>query len=88
LGDTIFRVGCDLYRKLSPEDRLVAPVKAAMNLNLPYDLIYNSLLAAIAFRASNEQGEYLPSDLNFFSESLFGINHILRNICRLDLPVL
>jgi mannitol-1-phosphate 5-dehydrogenase len=87
LGDTIFRVGCDLYRKLSPEDRLVAPIKAAMKMNLPYDLIYNSLLAAIEFRATNEQGEYLPSDIGFFSESLFGINHILRNICRLDLSV-
>jgi len=85
LGDTLFRVGCDLYRKLSPEDRLVAPIKAAMNLNMPYDLIYNSLLAAIAFRATNEQGEYLPSDLDFFSESLFGINHILKDICMLDL---
>jgi len=87
LGDTIFRIGCDLYRKLSPEDRLVAPIKAAISLNKPYDLIYNSLLAAITFRATNEQGEYLPSDKNFFSESLYGINHILRNICRLDLPI-
>ena len=87
LGDTIFRVGCDLYRKLSPEDRLVAPIKAAMNLGMPYDLIYDSLLAAITFRATNEQGEYLASDINFFSESLFGINHILRNICKLELPV-
>jgi mannitol-1-phosphate 5-dehydrogenase len=87
LGDTIFRVGCDLYRKLSPEDRLVAPIKAAMRLNMPYDLIYNSLLAAITFRATNEQGEYLASDISFFSESLFGINHILRNICKLDLAV-
>lgn len=87
LHDTIFRVGCDLYRKLSPEDRLVAPINAAMSLNKPYDLIYNSLLAAITFMATNEQGEYLPSDINFFSESLFGINHILRNICKLDLSV-
>jgi mannitol-1-phosphate 5-dehydrogenase len=39
LGDTIFRIGCDLYRKLSPEDRLVAPIKAAIRLNMPYDLI-------------------------------------------------
>jgi mannitol-1-phosphate 5-dehydrogenase len=84
LGDTLFRVGCDLYRKLSPEDRLVAPIKAAIKLNLPYDLIYNSLLAAIAFRAKNEQGEYLSSDLNFFSESLNGMDHILRKICRLE----
>jgi mannitol-1-phosphate 5-dehydrogenase len=87
LGDTIFRVGCDLYRKLSPEDRLVAPIKAAIKLNMPYDLIYNSLLAAISFRATNDQGEYLASDIKFFSESLLGTNHILRNICRLELAI-
>jgi len=85
LGDTIFRVGCDLYRKLSPEDRLAAPIKAAVKLNKPYDLIFNALLASVTFRATNEKGEFLPTDLNFFSESLYGINHILRNICMLDL---
>jgi mannitol-1-phosphate 5-dehydrogenase len=65
----------------------VAPIKAAMNLNMPYDLIFNSLLAAIAFRATNEQGEYLPADMDFFSESLQGIQHILKDICSLDLSL-
>jgi mannitol-1-phosphate 5-dehydrogenase len=85
LGDTIFRVGCDLYRKLSPEDRLAAPIKAAIRLKKPYDLIYNALVAAISFRATNEKGEFLPADLSFFSESLYGVEHILKNICMLDL---
>jgi mannitol-1-phosphate 5-dehydrogenase len=85
LGDTIFRVGCDLYRKLSPEDRLAAPIKAAINLNKPYDLIYNVLLAAISFRAKDEKGEFFPSDVSFFSESLFGLDYIIKNICRLNL---
>jgi mannitol-1-phosphate 5-dehydrogenase len=87
LGDTIFRVGCDLYRKLSPEDRMVAPIKAAISLNKPYDLILKALLTAISFRAKDEHGNYFPADRNFFSESDKGINHILRNICRLDLSV-
>jgi mannitol-1-phosphate 5-dehydrogenase len=85
LGDTIFRVGCDLYRKLSPEDRLAAPIKAAISLKMPYDLIYNVLVASISFRATNEKGDYLPTDLNFFSESLYGKEHIIKNICMLDL---
>ena len=84
LGDTIFRVGCDLYRKLSPEDRLAAPIRSAISLNKPYNLIYNALLAAVSFRALDEKGEYFPADVNFFSESLSGINHILENICRLE----
>jgi mannitol-1-phosphate 5-dehydrogenase len=87
LGDTIFRVGCDLYRKLSPEDRMVAPIKAAIGLNKPYDLILDSLLTAVSFRAKNEHGRYFPSDEIFFSEADKGTNHILKNICRLDMPV-
>jgi mannitol-1-phosphate 5-dehydrogenase len=87
LGDTIFRVGCDLYRKLSPEDRMVAPIRSAINLNKPYDLILDALSTAVSFRAKDEHGKYFPSDENFFSETDKGINHILRNICRLNLSV-
>lgn len=85
LGDTIFRVGCDLFRKLSPDDRLAAPIRAAVSLNMKYDLIYNSLLAALSFRSTDEKGEYFPSDISFFSESLSGINYVLHNICKLNL---
>jgi len=88
LGDTIFRVGCDLYRKLSPEDRIAAPIKAAIDLNKQYDLIYNVLLAAVSFRATDEKGEYFSSDLSFFTESLFGIDYIIKNICMLNQKVL
>ncbi len=49
LGDTIFRVGCDLYRKLSPEDRLVAPLKTAIRFGKPYDRIMEALVAALSF---------------------------------------
>ena len=87
LGDTIFRVGCDLYRKLSPEDRLVVPIKSAIDLNKPYDLILNALLTAVSFRAKDEYGKYFPSDENFFSEAGKGINHTLSNICRLKITI-
>jgi mannitol-1-phosphate 5-dehydrogenase len=87
LGDTVFRVGCDLYRKLSPEDRMAAPIKAAISLNKPYDLILNALQTAISFRATDENGKYFPADEIFFSESVKGMNYVLKNICRLDLSV-
>lgn len=87
LGDTIFRVGCDLYRKLSPEDRMVAPIKSAIDLNKPYDLILNALLTAVSFRAIDEYGKYFPPDENFFSEADKGINPILKNICRLNITI-
>lgn len=87
LGDTVFRVGCDLLRKLGPEDRLVAPIKAAISLNKSYDLILNSLMAAISFRGRDEKGKFFSADEAFFSESLKGINHVLMNICGLKILV-
>jgi mannitol-1-phosphate 5-dehydrogenase len=83
LGDTIFRVGCDLFRKLSPEDRLVTPVKTAIKLNQPYDRILKALVAGISFRARDENGKHHPSDELFFVEAEKGVNYILQNICKL-----
>lgn len=45
LGDTIFRVGCDLTRKLSAEDRLAGAIHESFELNLPYDKILTALIA-------------------------------------------
>jgi mannitol-1-phosphate 5-dehydrogenase len=87
LGDTVFRVGCDLYRKLSPEDRMVAPIKAAIALNKPYDLILEALVSGISFRAKDENANYLPSDEAFFKDSESGINHILKNVCKLNIAI-
>jgi len=86
LGDTIFRVGCDLYRKLGPGDRMVTPIQAAIRIDKPYDLILNVLLAAISFRATDEHGRPFPSDEAFFKEAEKGTGHVLKNICMLDLP--
>lgn len=83
LGDTIFRVGCDLYRKLGPEDRLASPIHAAIQLNKPYDLILKALIAGISFRAKDETSQCLPSDEAFASEAQKGVEHILTQICKL-----
>lgn len=83
LGDTIFRVGCDLFRKLGPEDRLVAPIRAAVRIGKPYNLILNALKEGITFKAKDENGKYLPSDLNFFEEAKKGYIHIIKNVCKL-----
>jgi mannitol-1-phosphate 5-dehydrogenase len=85
LGDTIFRVGCDLYRKLSPEDRLVAPINAAISLDKQYDKIYRVLEAAVSFRATDENGKFLPADERFFQETGKGIGYILEKICMLSI---
>jgi mannitol-1-phosphate 5-dehydrogenase len=84
LGDTIFRVGCDLYRKLSPEDRLSGPIHAAISLGKPYDKILKVIEAALSFRATDENGKSHPSDIKFFEDTKLGIESILENICQLN----
>jgi mannitol-1-phosphate 5-dehydrogenase len=85
LGDTVFRVGCDLYRKLGPEDRLAAPVHAARRMNKPSGLIVDAIVAAISFRATDENGRFHPADGSFFEEAEKGADHIMENICKLKL---
>jgi mannitol-1-phosphate 5-dehydrogenase len=85
LGDTVFRVGCDLFRKLGPEDRLVAPIKAALSFNKPYDRILDVIKAAISFRAKDENGQYFTDDRDFFRLSDRGIEVILHEVCKLEI---
>ena len=87
LGDTLFRVGCDLYRKLGPEDRLVAPLRAALKLNKPYHLILNAIEAGISFRAKDENGNYYPPDELFFEEAKKGNRYILEKVCQLPVDL-
>ena len=85
LGDTVFRVGCDLFRKLGPEDRLVAPLKAAMELNKSHDRILDAIRAAISFRGKDENGHYFPADEQFFRLSEKGLEHVLREVCKIEI---
>ena len=83
LGDTVFRVGCDLYRKLGPDDRLVTPIRAGIRTGKPYNLIWDVLLAAISFGAQDENGQYFPADKAFFEETKKGTQYIITNVCGL-----
>ena len=69
LGDSVFRVGCDLYRKLRKDDRLSGAIKLATILGQPYDLILEALTMGFYFRATDENGELFTKD-KLFSEEL------------------
>jgi mannitol-1-phosphate 5-dehydrogenase len=84
LGDTIFRVGCDLKRKLGPDDRLVGAIRLAQELNLPYDKILNVLICGCHFRAKDENGNMFPGDKEFAEEFEQGLKPILKSICGFD----
>ncbi|NEW85086.1 MAG: mannitol-1-phosphate 5-dehydrogenase [Mariniphaga sp.] len=81
LGDTLFRVGCDLQRKLSTEDRLAGAIHLACELKLPYHLILKALVCGCHFRATDETGNRLPSDLEFDSIYAKGIKEVLTSVC-------
>ena len=82
LGDTVFRVGCDLYRKLSPDDRIVIPLLGAYHNGLPCDKIVQALLAALQFKATGPDGKMLPADCGFHEElALTGIEKFLQKVC-------
>jgi mannitol-1-phosphate 5-dehydrogenase len=65
LKDTIFRVGHDLARKLSHDDRFMGAIHLAVKYNKPYDLILQAMAYGLTFSAKDEQGILFPSDLSF-----------------------
>ncbi len=84
LGDTIFRVGCDLFRKLGPQDRLAGAIKSALELRLPYDKILYALACGCHFRAKGEDGRMFPGDFEFVRLYRKGIDTILTELCGFD----
>jgi mannitol-1-phosphate 5-dehydrogenase len=69
LQDTVFRVGEDLTRKLSVDDRFMGSIHMGMQHGLPYDLILNGMAYGLFFRAKDEEGKMFPRD-EAFLESL------------------
>lgn len=81
LGDTIFRVGCDLQRKLGAEDRLAGAIHLACELKLPYHFLLRALVSGCHFKATDEQGKILPADREFGEIYAKGIINVLTVIC-------
>lgn len=84
LGDTVFRVGCDLPRKLGPNDRLVGAIRLAQERNVPYDKILHALVCGCRFSAKNENGKMHPHDESFYQLYQTGLRNVLSKICKFD----
>jgi len=85
LGDTIYRVGRDVPRKLSPQDRLLGALRldARHGVAAPYTLL--GVAAACLFRATDEKGELFAADRRFVEEIYpRGIEAVLRDVCGLE----
>ena len=85
LGDTIYRVGRDLTRKLGFEERLVGAARVGLQQNIMPKYIALGIAAAFFFRARDENGQLFENDRKFIEETeLHGMNHMLRTVCGLD----
>ncbi|NQU44249.1 mannitol-1-phosphate 5-dehydrogenase [bacterium] len=85
LGDTVHRVGRDLYRKLSREDRLIGAIRLATRHGLLVDAMAQTVVAAIGFRKGDEKGQIFPDDQRFAQdEAPQGLSHILHEVCGLS----
>jgi mannitol-1-phosphate 5-dehydrogenase len=67
LRDTIFRVGQDLVRKLSADDRFMGSIHLAMQHGMPYDMILKAMSFGLCFRAKDEEEHFFPSDITFLN---------------------
>jgi len=85
LKDTVFRVGRDLQRKLSRDDRIVGAMLLAAEHGLPFTHIAEVYAAALQFDARDTSGCRLPRDDEFrriLAEK--GSAHMIENISGLD----
>jgi mannitol-1-phosphate 5-dehydrogenase len=84
LGDTLFRVGCDLPRKLGPDDRLTGAIRLAQEMKVPFNKILYALICGCRFRATDENGKLHPSDEKFKLIYQSGLRNVLIRICGFD----
>lgn len=68
LGDTIFRVGRDIRRKLSAGDRVAGALHLLRGQELPTAPIERVYRAALHFRARDAAGNLFPKDARFHEE--------------------
>ncbi len=68
LRDTIYRVGYDLRRKLSSDDRFMGAIHLALQSGKPYDRILKAMSFGFCFDAPGEDGIVFPSDKTFLEE--------------------
>jgi len=79
LKDTIFRVGQDLIRKLGPDDRFMGAIHLAQKVGMPHDQIIHAMSYGFYFRAKDEAGNQLQSDIDLIQSLSSDFNRTLIN---------
>jgi mannitol-1-phosphate 5-dehydrogenase len=85
LQDTVFRVGRDISRKLSRNDRLIGPLLMSIKHGLVSPNITLGVAAGMLFRAKDEAGALFHKDQHFAKEIYpLGIDYVLKTVCGLN----
>ena len=85
LGDTLHRVGRDLTRKLSREDRVIGALLCDLAHGVEPRFTALCAAAALRFRAPDEHGRLFPADQEFLETIVpRGLAHVLAEVCGLD----
>jgi mannitol-1-phosphate 5-dehydrogenase len=77
LGDTVHRVGRDLRRKLSRDDRLTGAMLLCAKHGLPFNTIAGVYHAALGFAVPGRDGALFPPDVQFREE--YGLDGTLTD---------
>ncbi|MFC1672066.1 mannitol-1-phosphate 5-dehydrogenase, partial [Planctomycetota bacterium] len=65
LGDSVYRVGRDLPRKLAPDDRLIGALRFQVDAGVEPIHTMRAIAAALRFRAGDEKGDLFGADAQF-----------------------
>lgn len=85
LGDTIYRVGRDIQRKLAYDDRIIGAMIFDMTRGIEPIKTAFAAAAACFFKKTDIDGLLFSKDKEF-QEKIFpeGIDYILKNVCNLS----
>jgi mannitol-1-phosphate 5-dehydrogenase len=86
LGDTIYRVGRDVKRKLARDDRLIGAMRFDLARGIEPEVTARGAAAACFFRKADETGRMFSPDEEFRRQILpKGLDYVLSRVCGLSL---
>ena len=86
LRDTVYRVGCDLNRKLGADDRIIGAIRMAQKHQLPLNNLLKTLALGFHFKAKDENGDYFDYDNSLFIDLERNASETILKTCGFHLP--
>ena len=85
LKDTVFRVGCDLKRKLNKNDRILSPLIDGEKLNVGIEKIRLTYAYGLCFKCKDNNGNMHDEDVEFMKNlHEKGLFTVLKEFCGLN----